>query len=87
MDRWLNKIPARKPQLRIMLIRQMQVNKRMTGQLPPVLKMQVLLCEAETMRIQSDIMRRCGSNTLLLHSDRCKADQEADWLSIYPTQE
>ena len=33
MDRWLNKIPARKPQLKIMLTMQMQVNKKMSGTL------------------------------------------------------
>lgn len=70
MDRWLNKIPARKPQLKIMLTMQMQVNKKMSGQIPLVLKMRVLLYEVETMRIQSDVMGSPISSSVLLHLDQ-----------------
>lgn len=48
MDRWLNKIPARKPQLKIMLKMQMQVNKKRSGQIPLIIKTQVVFYEEET---------------------------------------
>lgn len=48
MDRWLNKIPARKPQLKIMLKMQMQVNKKRSGKIPLILKTQVVFYEEKT---------------------------------------
>ena len=52
-----------------MLTMQMQVNKKMSGQIPLVLKMGILLYEVETMRIQSDVMGGPISS-VLLHSDQ-----------------
>ena len=45
-------------------------NKKMSGQIPLVLKMRVLLYEVETMRIQSDVMGSPISSSVLLHLDQ-----------------